>query len=119
MLRLDGDALPDPARVDFFADRRDPARQFVAEDHRLVDDKVADAAVAVVVHIGPAHPDGGDLDEHLLGAGDGTGRSSMLRLPTPVITLARMVSEGMTRSCRYRGTWRQNPRLTTPASSHS
>ena len=52
--------------VDARADRGDAPGQFVAEDHRLLDDEVADAAVPVVVHVRSAHPDRGDLDEDLV-----------------------------------------------------
>ena len=38
----------------------------MAEDHRCGYDKIADPAVAVVVHIRAAHPDRCDLDEHLV-----------------------------------------------------
>ena len=47
------------------ADRHDPAGGLVAEDHRGLDDERADAPVLVVVHVGAADPDGGDLDEDL------------------------------------------------------
>jgi hypothetical protein len=62
-LRFDGDALADAGRVDLLTHRRDAPRQLVAEDHRLLDDEVADPAVAVVVHVGSADSDRRDLDE--------------------------------------------------------
>ena len=67
VLRLDRDPLADAAGVDPGADCGDPARQLMAEDHRLVDDEIADPTVAVVVDVGTAYADGGDLDEHLVG----------------------------------------------------
>src|SRR4051812_15961231 len=66
MLRFDGDPLSDAGRVHLIADGRDAPRQFVPEDHRLLDDEVADPSVAVVVHVGSADADGGDLDEDLV-----------------------------------------------------
>jgi hypothetical protein len=66
MLWFDGDPLADAGRVDLVADGRDATRQLVAEDHRLLDDEVADPSVAVVVHVGSADPNGGDLDEDLV-----------------------------------------------------
>ena len=122
MLRLDGDALADAGRVDLLADRGDAARQLVAEDHRLLDDEVADPAVAVVVHVGSADADRGHLDEHLVGPGVGTGRSSICSVPTPVITLARMVSS--VRSYRFPSFGCQvepgrRPSDWTPAAAHS
>jgi hypothetical protein len=39
----------------------------VAEDHRLLDDEIADPPFVEVVDVGAAHPDGGDLHEHLVG----------------------------------------------------
>ncbi len=73
MLWLDGDALADARRVDVFTHRRDPARQFVTEDHRLLDDEVTDPAVAVVVHVRTAHPDRRNLDQNLVGSRCGDG----------------------------------------------
>ena len=66
MLRLDGDTLADAGRVDVLPDRGDAARQLVAEDHGLLDDEVADPAVAVVVHVGSADADRRHLDENLV-----------------------------------------------------
>jgi hypothetical protein len=69
VLRFDRDPLPHPACIDAVTDGDDASRQFVAEDHRFLDDEVADPAVPVVVHVGPAHADGGDLDEDFVRAG--------------------------------------------------
>jgi hypothetical protein len=69
VLRLDGDTLPQPVCVDTVTDRDDASRQFVAEDHRFLDDEVGYPAVPVVVHVGAAHADGGDLDEDFVRAG--------------------------------------------------
>jgi hypothetical protein len=46
----------------------------VTEDQRRIDDELADAALAVVVGVGTAHPDDADADQNLtgFGAGDGT-----------------------------------------------
>ena len=66
MLRLDGDPLADPGRVDLLAHRRDAPRQLVAEDHRLFDDEVTDPPVPVVMHVGSADADRRDLDEDLV-----------------------------------------------------
>ncbi len=106
MLRLDGDPLADAGRVDLVADGDDAARQLVPEDHRLLDDEVADPAVPVVVHVGSAHADGGDLDEDLVARRSGRGRPRQ-RAGAPVMTLARMAAEwcwscGSFRGGRYR-----------------
>jgi hypothetical protein len=66
MLRLDRHSLTDPVGINALADRCDTAGQFMAQDHRFGDDEVADPPVAVVVHVGSAHPDGGHLDQHFV-----------------------------------------------------
>ena len=69
MLGLDCHPLTDSALIDALPHRCDTAGQFMSQDHRCLDDEVADPPVAVVVHVGSAHPDGGDLDEHFMRAG--------------------------------------------------
>ena len=64
----------------------------MAEDHRRIDDEISDATVPVVVDVRAAHADGSDLDEHLVFTGGRYRPSWICRVPTPVITLARIVA---------------------------
>jgi hypothetical protein len=55
------------------AERHDATSRFVAERERRAHHVVADPPVLVVVLVGAAHTDGGDLDQHLARARLGQG----------------------------------------------
>ena len=65
-LRFDGHPLPDAGVGHIGADRDDHTGRLVTEDQRAVDHVLADASLPVVMRIGPAHADGGDLDQYLV-----------------------------------------------------
>ena len=78
--RLQRNPLTDQAGINFCADIDDRARGLVTDDHRLLHDVVANAAMVVVVHIGTADPNRANLHHHMSGCGYGKGRSSMVRV---------------------------------------
>ena len=61
------DPLADPRAPDRRPDRHHPATRLVPEDQRCFHHEVADPALAVIVHVGPADPDRGHLDQYLVG----------------------------------------------------
>ena len=68
---LEGDAVAGLEGGDGVADGDDGAGGFVAEDHGVPDDEVADCAVDPVVHVGAADAGVVYLDEDIVGGLDG------------------------------------------------
>ena len=74
------------------------------EHQRRLDDVAADPAVLVVVHVGPADPDGGHLaPARRAGPGTGSGRSSTTRSPAPRSTLTRIAVDRPLRAAVRQG----------------
>ena len=60
--------------VDRFADGDDGPCRFVAEHQRRLDDEAANPAMPVIVRVRPADTHRRHPDQHVTGAGLGTGR---------------------------------------------
>jgi hypothetical protein len=65
--RFDGDELPQFQTTDGTPQPYDTGRELVTHDDRLLHYLGADAAVLVVVHVGAADPDTGDLQQYFIG----------------------------------------------------
>ncbi len=73
--RLERHAVADGVLRGALAELDHAARRLVPEDQRRLDDERADAAVLVVVDVGAADADRGDLDQHLARARAWGGRA--------------------------------------------
>jgi hypothetical protein len=65
-LGFDRDALTDPGLGNLRTDGDDGAGAFVAENQRTLDDELTNATVPVVMGVGAADADRGDLDQDLV-----------------------------------------------------
>jgi len=53
----------------------------VPDDHRLDNDVITDSTMVVVMDVGPADSDGGDLDQYLVRTGLGLGPVLYAQIP--------------------------------------